>query len=451
MNPVRQSVGRRRSHERGYLIVLFVIIVAFVGIAAAMQVLVLTSVAATSRAYDSYRQGTTELARLEHAVTETLMDERQISIPTEPAPLADALGQNLTVLAATETVSVTSIPANVPVVNTYPGSGTPPDDLSAPPADLQPYLTPELAALSGPRVAVYPELTFLFASHRTVLDATRSYPIEVRARLIAVPLTRYPIAAYELPADIGSEAGTVTIGVASAQPAGIVPGRDAAFVRGLQAMSGVLPYHYRRRAALAAAYQYVFSQPFIDRVAEYAGITHFCDLGASTGTAVLAGMSKSGTTATWDLSAAGNGTYNTITLANDATVVFTEAGGYTLRLIDSAGQASTSPLFLLILGPANAALGPLNLEFTTVARPVVIVGYNVRVTAPAATALNGAVFLDPASAVAPSATITVGHFSYWAGSSAIPAGEVTATGVVPAAAEIMAPRVVYAATTAARL
>ncbi len=451
MNPTRRSVARNRPRERGYLIVLFVIIVAFVGIAAAMQVLVLTSIATTSRAYDGYRQGTTELARLEHAVAETLMDERQISVPTKPPALADALGQHLSDLAASGTVSVTSLPGNVPIVNTYPTSGTPPDSLGGPAADLQAFLTPELTALLGPRVAVYPEMTFSFAGHRSVLDTTRTYPVEVRARLIAAPLTRYPIAAYELPADIGSETGSATIAITSAQPAGIVPARDAAFVRGLQAMSGVLPYHYRRRAALAGAYQYIFSQPFIDRVAEYAGITHFCDLSASTGTAVLAGMSKSGTTATWDLSAAGNGTYNTITLANDATVIFTEAGGYTLRLLDSVGQASGSPLFLLILGPANAALGPLTLDLTTVARPVVIIGYNVRVTAAAGTAVNGAMFLDPASAVAPSGTITVGHFSYWAGSSSIAASAVTATGEIPAAAEIMAPRVVYTATTAARL
>jgi hypothetical protein len=44
--------------------VLFVIILAFVGVATAMQVLVLTSVGTTARAYDSYRQSATEGARL---------------------------------------------------------------------------------------------------------------------------------------------------------------------------------------------------------------------------------------------------------------------------------------------------------------------------------------------------------------------------------------------------
>jgi hypothetical protein len=440
-----------RRGQRGYLIVLFVIIVAFVGVVAAMQALVLTSVATTSRAYDSYRQGTTERARLERAVAEAVFDQRQISVAEVSEPLSASLNvrlQNLCVGGAT--VAISSAPESLPQVSTFPDSASVPDAISNAPSEITQLLTPELAMLAGPRFATYPAADFEFSSERSVLETTRVYKTRVRAQLIAVPLTRFAIAAYDLPAEIGSTAFHPPAAPASALPAGVVPSRDDSFIADLQRQPHVLPYHYRRRAALSAAYQYVFSQRFIDRVAEYAGITHFRNLDANGSTATLAGMTQMGSVATWDLGLAGNGTYGTITMAKDAAVVFTEQTGQTLQLRDTVGSSSASPMLVLILGPSSSVSGPIVVDLGTISRPVVVIGYNVRITAPAGTAFNGALLLDPSSSMATSGPLTVGHLSYWAGTTTIPQNAAVA-GAMPLAAEAIAPRVVYVATQATRL
>lgn len=448
-NVVQRSRFARSSG--GYLIVLFVIIVAFTGVAAAMQVLVLTSVATTSRAYDSYRQGAAEMGRFERCVSEALMDECQISVAPPPASLTDAINSRLGQMTTDgATVSIATIPTAAPVIATFPSTVRTPDPLDEVPMSTQLMLSAQTGSMVGPRAAVYPELTFEFSSTRTVLDAARTYKTSVKASVLAAPLTRFPLAAYDLPAEIGSSSAAAHPVPPSALPAGAVPSRDSAFIADLQSQPGILPYHFRHRASLAAAYQYVFSQAFVDRVAEYAGITHYRNLDAATGTASLAGMSVSGGTTDWDLGIAGNGTYGTITLNKDAAVVFTEQAGQVLHLHDSSGNANSPAMLLLLLGPSDSSLGYLTVDVATIVRPVVIIGYNVRVTAAVGTALSGALLLDPSSALAPAAPITVGHLSYWSGSAAIPANAV-AVGPLPAAAESIAPRVVYVATSATRL
>jgi hypothetical protein len=441
-----------RPRAGGYLLVLLVVIMAFVGVAAAMQVLILTSVGTTSRAYDSYRQSSTGSARLQRAVAEALLDQRQICVAPDHRSLAGAIAARLTDLAAGgEVVTATTIPTELPEIAIFPNSTRPADLLGPVPGDFAPLLTPELALLAGENVVAYPEMEFQFASTRRVLDNERSYRTRVDARLVAVPLTRFPIAAYDLPAEIGSDHAPAGAAAAAAMPAGLVPARDAAFVTTLQAHAGVLPYQYRRRAALAAAYQYVFSQAFIARVTEYAGITHFHDVDAAPGmTAALAGMNQAGPISSWDLGVAGSGTYGTVTMTRDAAVVFTESPGRILHLGDSTADAGRPPLFLMLLGPTDPKAGALIVDIANVARPVVIVGCNVRVTAGAGTSVNGALFLDPASALAPAGPISLGHLSYWAGSNLIAATGVTARPLAPAVMAI-APRVVYVATRASRL
>lgn len=437
-------------NERGYLMVMFVIIVAFVGAVAAMQVLVLTSVGTTSRAYDAYRQGATELVRLERAVAEAVLEQRQVSVADPTHTLSEALDRHVANMSAGgATVTVTRVPAALPVVTTFPNAGALAEPLAAVSAEWTPYLTPESAMMAGPRIAEYPEVRFEFSSERNVLDGTRTYWTEVAARLMAVPLTRFPITAYDLPFEIGSTHALTHAAPPSAAPAGLVPSRDSAFLADLQSQTGTLSYHYRRRATLAAAYQYVFSQRYIDRVAEYAGITHYHDLAAGGGTAVLAGMSRVGTAASWDLGVAGSGTYDTVTMARDAAVLFTEEAGHALRLHDTVGNTGASAMLILALGPSNRQMGPLTLKLATIARPVVIVGYNVRVIAAAGVAVNGALFLDPASTMTTEGALTVGHLSYWAGADGI-AADAVAAGTLAASAETIAPRVVYVATTATR-
>jgi hypothetical protein len=445
--------GRRSATNcRGYLLVLFAVIMAFVAVVASMQVLVLTSVATTSRAYDGYQQSAAEVSRLDVAVAETMLAMRQVSIAPTSGTLSQTLAQKLGELTGSASnVTATSAPPALPLISTYPGTATAVDPVTALPDDVLPLLGPELRMLVGGRAAVYPELAFEFSSRRRVSEIERSYRIQVRARYLAVPLTRFSVCAYDLPAEIGSNTATTSGGPTSQLPAGLVPSRDSAFVRDLQSQAGVLPYHFRRRAVVAAAYQYVFSQSFIDRVAEYAGITHYCDLGATSGTAVLAGMNKAGNDADWDISDAGTGSYGATTMVREAAVVFCETSGYTLHLRDTAGDANRGALFILALGPSQTSRGPLVLDLGSLARPVIIIGYNVRLSARANVTVNGAVLLDPWSEVATTGTVTVGHFSYWAGAGPIPTTAVVATGTVPSPIEAMAPRVVLIATAARRL
>ncbi len=439
------------SGSRGYLIVLFVVIVAFVGIAAAMQVLILTSVGTTSRAYDSYRQGATEMARLERVVGEALLDVCQISVARSVQPLAQTLDARLSQLCTGgASVIVATAPASLPAITTFPSSAAVTDPLVEIPADMRALLSAQTAWVAGPRLATYPEIDFEFTSTRSVLDVARTYKTQVKARLFAAPLTRFPIAAYELPAEIGTPLAIGHPAPPSALPAGLVPSRDPAFITDLQAHADVLPYHYRQRATLAAAYQYLFSQAFVDRVAEYAGITHYHNLDAGGATASLNGMTAAGAVTNWDLGVAGSGTYGTITMSKDAAVVFTEQGGQTLRLYDSAGNASAPALLILALGPSDTNNGSLTLELATIARPVVVIGYNVRVTASAGAAVNGALFLDPFSSMEPTSPITIGHLSYWAGSATIPENAVAA-GPLSAPAEAIAPRVVFVTTRGTRI
>src|ERR1035437_8045225 len=97
-----------------------------------------------------------------------------------------------------------------------------------------------------------------------------------------------------MPADIAATATAVGwqsgYGSADRMPRGLVPGRDPAALTGL-VTSPSRPGHYRRRALLAEAYQYVFSQRYYDRVADYAGTTHFYNVDGSVANPLLAGGS----------------------------------------------------------------------------------------------------------------------------------------------------------------
>jgi hypothetical protein len=445
---MRTGTGAHGVERRsgGYVIVLFVVILAFVGVVASMQVLILTSVATTSRAFDAYQQGAVEQMRLQRVVAETLYAQRQVAVTPPSRTLASELDARLAELASGgATLSVEQRPASLPPIVSYPDALGEPEALGPVPEDLRPFLTPELERLCGPAVSAFPEAQFLFSSRRKVLDLERVYRTRVAARLVSVPLTRFPIAAYDLPSEIGQAGGPAPATAASDLPAGLVPGRDRAFVADLQAQAGTLPYHFRHRAALAASYQALFSQAFVDRVAEFAGITHFHRLGGGTATALLAGMTFSGATTGWDVGVACTGTFGTVAQVRNVAVIYADAGGKTLRLNDSAGGDTQPALLLVVAGPADRSLGPLVVEVSTITRPIVVIGYNVRLSVAAGTAINGAIFLDPDSSMVAGGKFSVGHLSYWAGSTGVPEGLVVA-GPLPAAARHIAPRVAYVAT-----
>jgi hypothetical protein len=444
--------------RRGYTTVFLFFALSLFVIFSGMHVLLLISVGTTSRAYDHYRQGATEQTRLQRAVNEAVLAQCEIAVApagtaTPRAPAAELARQLANLNTGGATIVAQAQPATLPVPIMFPSGLGPPDALGAPSNDLQLAASPELLKLLGSRVAEYGALTYEFASTRTVLDQVRTYRSQVTARVVAVPLTRFAIAAYDLPGELGATGAGAAGLPASAQPAGLVPGRDPAFVPDLQAQAGTLPYHYRRRASLASAYQYVFSQQYIDRAAEYAGVTHFCDLDAAAGsTAQLDGMTRVAGGAQWDLGLAGGGKYTTITQTKEVAVVFTRLAGRTLTLYDSVGDPNSFPLLLVLAGPSDASVGPLTVDIAAVTRPVLIIGYNLRVMAEPNASLRGALLLDPASALpATGNSLNVAHLSYWAGTSTVAATAVTTGMTLPAGVEAMAPRVVYVASTATKL
>lgn len=441
--------GKGLVPQRGYLAVVFVVILGFVGATAAMQVLVLTSVAATSRAYDSFRQRSTNLARVERILTEAVLDQVQVSLAdrvTDSGDAIDARLREVVLTGATMTRAGATPELAAPVI--FPDSAAAPDPLQTITPDRLSSLPPELAALAGARAAVYPEVEYEFTATQEVLNQRRSETVWARATVLAVPLTRFPVAAYELPHEIGTSAGVVR-SVATDQPFGLMPARDAAFRLDLQSSPGVLPYHYRRRATLAAAYQYVFSNAFITRLVEYAGVTHFVDLAGATPLPQLDGLTVSGTAAEWDLARAGTGRLSGVELARDAAVIVAEQSGCRVRLHDSGGASSSPAMFVLLLGPSDPARGPLAVRLESISRPVVVVGCNVAVELAPGMAVDGALLLDPASTLVATGPVSLGHLSYWAGATNVSSGQVR-TRSLPPAAELIAPRVVYCATRAFR-
>jgi hypothetical protein len=110
------------------------------------------------------------------------------------------------------------------------------------------------------------------------------------------------------------------------------------------------------------------------------------------------------------------------------------------------------PMLIVPAGPPAPA-EPLTVNFTgSIQRPVVLVGYNIRVTAAPNVGLAGALFLDPLSSVAVgTGPLQVGHLSYSLRAGAVPAGAVQAGAALPLSAEVLAPRVIYVATAQQRL
>lgn len=446
-NPVTGRAGRRG--RGGYLVVVFIVILAFAGVAMGMHVLLLTSVATSSRAFDGYRQRATEAVRLERACTEAVYSMRQVSVAPPARDLPEAIQTQVARISGPGTTTRCIRLPELPVPVAFPDTQTMVDPIAGVLPEIRAELSPELALLVGSRAAVYPAAEFVFETPGVGGETNPTFHATVCTRLFGVPLSRFAIMAYDLPAEIARQTSTRLRGPQPSSPAGLVPDRDAAFVRDLQSSSGVLPYHYRHRAALSAAYQFVFSQRYVDRVAEYAGLTHFHQLDATDTTSTLVGLAKNGRQATFDLGAAGTGSYGGVALSRDALVIFTETDGYSLRLTDAAGSSSGSAILLLLLGPANPQSGALEVIFETIRRPVVVIGYNVRVRSIAAVTVEGALLLDEASAVDASARIALGHFSYWAGSATIPADTI-ATRPLPTAAEHLMPRVLYVASSSDR-
>ncbi len=453
--PSRTGRPSRYIDRRGYITLLVFVILVLFGTIAGMHMLLCVGVGQTARAYDAYRQGLAEATRLERAVNESCLMLRGVNYASSTRTTAEEVAAQLAVLdAGGATITVDRVPATLSAPVSFPDVTAVPDPLGVPGTALQSMASAELGQLLGARVAEYPVQDFRFTSRRTVLDQTYGYGWLIQAQLVAVPMTRYAVVAYELPDEIGAmTAGAGSSGPTSTAPIGLAPGNDPASLPVLQAAAGTMPYHFRRRAVLAAAYQYLFSQRYLDRVAEYVGITHYHDLdAAANATAQLDGLARTGNGANFDLGLAGAGQYATIRDTKDAVVVFTRQAGKNVNLSDSVGNGSAAPMLVVLAGPPAPA-APLTVNFAgSIQRPVVLVGYNIQVTAAPNVRLAGALFLDPLSSVAGgTGPLSAGHLSYSRRTGGVPPGAVQVGGAVPLSAEALAPRVIYVATTQQRL
>ena len=452
---------RQRHHSRrgAAVVALMIIAVIILGSLLSLNTAATLSVAKTSRALEVGRQNFSTAVRLEQTVREAAQSVFGTKLRSEPMNFDGELQRVLGAasLGALQELSATvdqapGVPTFFPVL-----SGSP-QALAAPSAQVRLFSTPALDRFINARgqsaVAESAPFTVRFSFSRPAASSEYTYNVVVKGLLVAVPLTRYGAVAYDLPVEIGSRAsGSARLNhfaPGDVGPQGLVMGRDSAHISVLErppSGSGTdsRPAHYRYLAALSETYEYVFSDTYVQRVADYAGTTHFIQIGAGAANPVLVGGSEVSTHYALDLGVFGSGSFGATVETRDAVVIHATTAGMRLVLTDSG--ASSSPMLLIFAGPAaGSGVGHAELEFgTDVLRPVVIVAYNVAISPGAGRVVNGALLLDRECSVSASVgPMQVGHVSFAAG------GDVSAEAFtlqpMSANAEALAPRVVYAIT-----
>lgn len=446
-----------RQRERGMVLALLIVVLLLFAILATMHGTLLATMARTSLAWDQYRQGATDAWRMELCVAETLQHQQGVYVGKTGIPglQADLTAQLSQLTAGSVSYTVTSVPTVSAWDAQFPTMGySPASYVALSPTQLA-MLNPELRDLVGSRAIFSPSLDFPITQHRKTLDVDRDYSYVVHAWIVQVPVTRYAIQAYEFPSDV-ARTGQSLISTAprSAAPVGLAPGRDVAFQSGMQDTNSSMPYSYRHRTVAAAAFQSIFSQAYLNTCSIAAGITAYWPVDGGPGSQpTMAGVAKTANGADVDLGLLGPGSFGTYNDTRSHAVFYSGTGGEVLSIRDSVGDASAPPFMLVISGPADRAQGPLIVNFAgSLVRPVVIIGYNIQVAAGSAVSINGALILDPSSSLpAGVGPITVGHLSYYAGSTSVFASSVQSSGSMPLAAEPLAPRINYVVTSSQRL
>ena len=416
--------------------------------------LALLAAARTARGYDRWRQHLTEVQRFERAVVEAALTEGECDA-TAGTP-AENIRQHWARLEPSDRdLTVTSAPTAWPWTPALPmleGTASP---LATPTPALLQMAPAELRRWLGSRVEISSPCQVTARSTRAVPGQTKPLHYASELLLVSIPLTRFGLAAYELPTDLGRQDGPETASAGRSDlPAGLVPGRDAASRPDWLAEAGTLPYHHRRRASVAAAYQRFFSQAVADRLAASAGTTHFHDLDRTdpATTAQLEGLTRTSTGAEWDLGRAGRGRFGAEEAVKSVAVVVARTAGRQLVLRDTVGAPAASALLLICHGPADQAAGYLQVHLETILRPVMIVGYRVRLSAAPGAVVRGALLLDPGSTLAPgSGGWRVAHLSYPASQGAAGTEEVQADEPLPPELENWIPRARFAAATTRRV
>ena len=183
---------------------------------------------------------------------------------------------------------------------------------------------------------------------------------------MSVPLSRFGLTLYDLPNEIGTSVEARTkwpesISTDRIAPRGLVASRDPANVTDLSSGSS-RPDHYRAAAVLFEAYEYFFSQAYIQRVADFAGPTHFVQIGAAAANPRWSGGTERGNRYTLDVGEFGDRALGADTVTKSCAVLCAVGAGTQLVLTDDG--AKTDPVLLLIVGPASSNLGVLSIQFT---------------------------------------------------------------------------------------
>lgn len=453
----RPRFGKSGSVAIGIIVLSIILLAAMLSLNTAA----LVTVGNTSRALDVARQNGLLAARLESATREAAQLTYGVALAhgtndfeTEVRSIATIGGLGAARLK-TVTVGITPAPLRF-----FPDLAGDPAPLRSPSQHFNSMARPRLRALCGIQRGTTIaesdtfEVRYTFSRPGQLPESEHEFAVAVECRLVATPLTRHGVMPYELPAFVGAKTGAanwpVSIDPVQVGPLGLVGPRDPAEIRDLVGVSEGptenRPGYYRYLAALADAYQYVFSDTYLQRVADYAGATHFVQVGGGTANPALSGGREAGAEYLLDVGAFGRGSVGAHTSERRAAVFTASAAG--ARLVLSDGGGSSDAILLLVAGPGGSApAGRLELALATdIARPVVIVCYNVDVTASGARRVNGALLLDHSCRVSSSVgPITAGHLSYSSSGHVSP--DAFRLHAMSETAEALAPRVVYVATS----
>jgi hypothetical protein len=411
------------------------------------QTAAVVTVGNTSAALETAKENRLLLKRFEHAAGEAAQNAFGVSLSHNPG----GFGGDLQAVLGAAPLGVAELdapkfeaPSSAPRI--FPDLHGDPAALESPSPSLRCIASPGKMRYFGDRVSESTPWTVRFSFSRPTLANSQHYEAEVECRLVGVPLSRFGLSRYDLPHEIGSGSGhaawPTTFASDKIAPLGLVASRDPASLPDLNE-GETRPAAYREAASLAEAYQYLFSANYIRAVSDYAGVTHFVQIGASSANPSLEGGSEVGMAYSLDIALFGRGTFGAESNTKDAAVIVGSAANAELHLTDS-GVPSDAPMLLLVAGPADETLPPLRVAIASpLHRPIVLVCFHCELDAPGHLSINGGVLLDPSCSVSSTTTsLAVGHLSCWGGGAVSP--ESFRLAEMPAAAERVMPRVVYA-------
>jgi hypothetical protein len=457
-------VNRHLKRTKAFAIVgLMVVAVIILGALVMLHAAALVTSANTTRALEIARENAALACRLERTTREAAQQ-----VYGTGSGSADLFGQKLRSLLAAAPMGSAEL-ASMEILNTpelprsFPDFRGPPTALTSPSDEFTRFVTPLVLAWTGPSARVSETDTFSvrYGIVTEGLSVRHASNLRVDCRLVAVPLTCFSCTFYELPEEVGSRALPRVVWPASLPasklaPLGLVPGRDPADLETrsdrdlVQAVAEpARPAHYRYAAVLMQAYQRLFSQSYLQAAVDYAGRTHFVQIGAGGLNPTLQGGAESEGRYSLDVAALGEGRLGSTVAVKPLAVILSTDSNQELVLSDSG--SSSTPVMLIAVGQADPAKTPLALQLpATLRRPIIIVGYRVVIHAAPGSVVNGALFLDQQSQVsAAEGPISVGHLSCWAGGSvSINAFRFSS---MPTDAEALSPRALYVATSSVKM